>query len=162
MSEKSNDWKDEAYKAYVAKLRAHEAEESDRRRQEGKVTIWWDRAPNDAETFTAQHQIDLHEFIDALRKQGIELEAPFLAVDAADAVSGYTGQVIISLVQAVGPVLTGVLVAWLKRPGRKVRVEFHPSGKTKTVEAQSTEQVLSIVKALDEEARKDASKRKDK
>jgi hypothetical protein len=31
-------------------------------------------------------------------------------------------------------------------------VEFHPNGKLKTIEAQTDEQVLSIAKALDQEA----------
>jgi hypothetical protein len=74
-------------------------------------------------------------------------------VDAADAVGGYTGQLVISLAQIASPFLTAALVAWVKRPSRKVRVEFHPNGKLKTIEAQTDEQVLSIAKALDQEAR---------
>ena len=109
--------------------------------------------PDDAETFTEEHQVELRAVVDALREQRVALEAPFLAVDAADAVSGYTGQLIISLVQASSPFLTAALVAWLKRPGRKVRVEFHPSGKVKTIEAQTDEQVLAIAAALNQEAR---------
>lgn len=89
-----------------------------------------------------------------LRDKGLEVKAPFMALNSADAVSGYTGQLIISLAQIASPVLTAALVAWLKgRPSRKVRVEFHPSGKVKTVEAQTEEQVLSLAKALDQEAR---------
>jgi hypothetical protein len=46
------------------------------------------------------------------------------------------------------------LVAWLKgRPPRKVRIEFHANGKVKTIETQTDDQVLSLVKALDKEAR---------
>jgi hypothetical protein len=37
-------------------------------------------------------------------------------------------------------------------------VEFHPNGRLKTIEAQTDEQVLSIAKALDEEARARAPK----
>jgi hypothetical protein len=149
----SDGWKDEAYKAYVAKWQAHEAEESERRRQAGKIAIWLDRGPDDAKTFTREHQIELHEVVDGLRKQGVELETPFLAVDAVDAVGGYTGQLVISLAHIASPFLTAALVAWLKRPGRKVRVEFHPNGMLKTVEAQTDEQVLSIATALNQEAR---------
>src|ERR1051326_6861683 len=46
MSPKPDDWKDEAYQAYVAKWRAHEAAESERRRQEGKIAIWLERGPD--------------------------------------------------------------------------------------------------------------------
>jgi hypothetical protein len=45
----------EAYEAYVAKWKAHEAEESERRRQAGQVAIWLGRGPDDAETFTKDH-----------------------------------------------------------------------------------------------------------
>lgn len=151
--------KDEMAKAF-ARWAAEEAEESERRRQQGKVAIWLKRGPNDAETFTKEHQAELYEVLSPiLHVKGVEVEAPFLAVDAVDAVSGYTGQLIISLAQIASPVLTAALVAWLKgRPGRKVRVEFHPSGKIKTVEAQTEEQVLSIAKALDQEAHNTAAK----
>jgi hypothetical protein len=61
------------------------------------------------------------------------------------------------------PAIAQVLIGWLQRkPGRNVRVEFHPSGKVKTVEAKTEEQVLSIVNALDQEARAGASKAKKK
>jgi hypothetical protein len=156
MSPNPEDWKEEAYN--VAKWRALEAEESERRKQEGKISIWLRRGPIDAETFTHEHQVELRTVVDALPREGLELEAPFLAVDAADAISGYTGQLIISLVQDASPFLTAALVAWLKRPGRRVRVEFHPNGRLKTIEAQTDEQVLSITKALDEEARARAPK----
>ena len=83
------------------------------------------------------------------------------AVDSTEAVSGYTGELIIAL--ALIPAIAQVLVAWLQRnPGRTVRVEFHPSGEVKTVKAKTEEQVLSIVNALDQEARARASKAKKK
>jgi hypothetical protein len=59
------------------------------------------------------------------------------------------------------PVLTAALVAWLKGgPGRKIRVEFHLGGKVKTVEAQTEEQILSLAKALNQEAQAEVSKTK--
>jgi hypothetical protein len=114
-----------------------------------------ERGPNDAEPFTKEYQVELDEALSPLvRDTGVEAEAPALAVDAVDAVGGYTGELIIALASIASPLITHVLVAWLQRkPGRKVRVEFHPSGKVKTVEAQTEEQVLTIAKALDQEAR---------
>ena len=121
-----------------------------------------DRSPDDAETFTKDHQAELYELLGPLlRDKEFKVEALFMALDSADAVSGYTGQLIISLAQIASPVLTAALVAWLKgRPSRKVRIEFHPNGKVKTVEAQTEEQVLTIAKALDQEARAKTSKAK--
>jgi hypothetical protein len=112
-----------------------------------------ERSPDDAKTFTRDHQAELHEVLGPLlRDKELKVEAPFMALDSAGAVSGYTGQLIIALASI--PAITKVLVAWIQRkPGRKVRVEFHPSGKVKTIEAQTAEQVLSLAKALDQEAR---------
>lgn len=150
-------WREEAA---CKRWAAERAEESERRRQAGKIAIWLERGPDNAETFTHEHQVELRTVVDALRKEGLELEAPALAVDAADAIGGYTGQLIISLVHAASPFLTAALVAWLKRPGHRVRVEFHPNGRLKTIEAQTDDQVLSIAKALDEEARVRAAPKK--
>ena len=161
MSPKFDDWKDEAYKAYVARWAAQEAEEAERRRQEGKIAIWLERAPDDAETFTKEHQGELHGVVDALREKGVELEAPFMAMDAADAVSGYTGQLIIALASIAIPALTTALVVWLKgRAGRKVRVQFYPDGKLKNVEAQTPDQVVELVKAVRPEPDAQAPKKK--
>jgi hypothetical protein len=156
------EWKDEAYKAYVARWKAHEAEESERRRQGGEVAIWLGRSPDDAQTFTRDHQAELHELLGPLlRDKELKVDAPFMALDSADAVSGYTGEVIIALAYIARPLITHALVAWIRRkPGRKIRVEFHPGGKVKTVEAQTEEQVLSIAKALEQEARARESKAK--
>jgi hypothetical protein len=147
-------WKEEAYEANVAKWKAREAEKSERRRQAGQVAIWLDRSP-DAETFTRNHQAELREVLGPLlRDKDLKAVAPFMALDAADAVSGYTGELVVALASIASPLVTHVLVAWLQRkPGRKLRVEFHPSRKVKTVEAQTEKQVLSIVEALDQEAR---------
>jgi hypothetical protein len=162
VSPSPEEWKEEAYKAYVERWTALRAEESERRRLAGKITIWLDRSPDDAETFTKDHQAALREVLDPiLRDKGLEVEAPFLTLDSADAVGGYTGELIIALASI--PAIAQILVAWLQRkPGCKVRVEFHPSGKVKTVEAKTEEQVLSIVNALDQEARARASKAKKK
>ena len=159
MSPKPDDWKDEAYQAYVAKWRAHEAAESERRRQEGKIAIWLERGPDDSETFTKEHQLALHTVVDVLRDQGVNVEAPFTTLDSADAVGGYTGQLIVPLIQAASPFLTAAVVAWVKgRSGRKIRAEFYPGGQIKSIEAQTEEQVLSIAEAFDHEARTKSSK----
>lgn len=153
-SSKSNDgWKDEAYKAFVKRWRAEQEAESERRRQKGQISIWLESAADDVAVFTHDGQNELHDIVGKLGKEELDLNAPFLAVDSIDAVSGYTGQLIIPLIKAASPIMIAVLVAWLKRPGRKVRVEFHPNGKTKTIEAENAEQVLSIAKALDEESK---------
>jgi hypothetical protein len=162
VSPSPDEWKKEAYKAYVAGLKADEAAQSETRRQAGQVAIWLDPSPDDAKTFTKDHQAELYQVLGPLlRDKGLEVKARFVALDSADAVGGYTGEFVIAL--AFIPAITQVLVAWIRRkPGRKVRVEFHPSGKVKTVEAQTEEQILSLAKALDQEARAEAPKAKTK
>ena len=162
MSPSPEEWKEEAYKAYVERWTAERAKESERRRQAGKIAIWLERSPDDAETFTKDHQAELRGVLDPiLRDKGLEVEAPFLTLDSVDAVGGYTGELIIALASI--PAIAQVLVAWLQRkPGREVSVEFHPSGKVKTVKAKTEEQVLSIVNTLNQEVRARASKAKKK
>jgi hypothetical protein len=153
---------EEARRAYVARRKEHEAEQSEHRRQAGQVSIWLDRSPNDARTFTRPFQAELYEVIGPLlREKELKVEAPFMALDSADAFSGYIGQLIIPLAQIASPIVSAALVAWLKRPSRNVRVEFYPSGRVKTVEAKTTEQVLSIVKEVDQEARADPKSKAD-
>ena len=46
-----------------------------------------------------------------------------MTLDSIDAVGGYTGEIAV-LAQTLGPVLTGVLGAWLQsKAGRKVRLK---------------------------------------
>jgi hypothetical protein len=76
-----------------------------------------ERSPDDAETFTKDHQAELREVLDPiLRDKGLEVEAPALAVDSVDAVGGYTGELIIALVsiQAIAQVLARIM-----REGRR-------------------------------------------
>jgi muconolactone delta-isomerase len=154
----------EIYKAQVERWQAREGEESEHRRQVGQVAIWLLRSPDDAETFTSDHQEELREVLaPLLRDKELDIDAPVMALEPNGSVYGYYGQLIIALASIASPIVTHVLVAWLQRkPGRKVRVEFHPGGEVETVEAQTEEQVLSLVKALDQEARPKASKAKKK
>lgn len=128
MNSKPEHWRDELYKAYVERWQAREAAESESRKQAGKISIWLERASDDADTFTAEHQAELRAVVTALRDQGIGIEAPFMAMDAADAVGGYTGQIVIELIKAASPLLTGAVIAWLKGgPGGRFVSNFTPA-----------------------------------
>lgn len=150
MSPKPDDWKHEAYQAYVARWRAHEAAVSERRRQEGKVTIWLERGPEDAETFTREHQMALRTVVAAFEENAIDVDAPFMTLDAADAIGGYTGEIAV-LATAFGPVLTGILGAWLQsKTGRKVKLK---DGDIE-IEAQSVEDVRKLLEMVAEQRAK--------
>jgi hypothetical protein len=51
--------------------------------------------------------------IAALTQNKIEADAPFMTLDSVDAVGGYTGEIAV-LASAFGPILTGILGAWLQ------------------------------------------------
>jgi hypothetical protein len=151
---------EERKKAY-ARWAADGAEESERRRQEGKVAIWLDRGPGDAETFTKELQAELYAIVDPIRLGGVDLEAPFLAADDISAVSGYVGQLIVPLAQIASPLVAVALVAWIKgRAGRKARMEFHPDGRLKMIEAQTPEEVISMFKAVEPQPTTKGGKRR--
>ena len=65
----------------------------------------------------------LRSVMAAFKKNKIEIDAPFMTLDSVDAVGGYTGQIAV-LASAFGPVLAGILGAWLQsKAGRKVRLK---------------------------------------
>jgi hypothetical protein len=147
---------------HFSQLRAILMSQSEIRRQAGQVTIWLDPSPDDANTFTKEYQAELREVLGPLlRDKELEVKPRIGVLDSVGAGGGYTGEFVIAL--AFIHSIIKVLVAWIQRkPGRKIRVEFHPSGKVKTVEAQTEEQILSLAKALDREARAEVPKTKPK
>jgi hypothetical protein len=115
------DAKKEALEAMAAKRAKDEA--AWRRDNVGKVRFYLVNASDDPPTSSTEGQIHLRSVIAALKENKIEADAPFLAVDSVDAVGGYTGEIAV-LASAFGPVLTGILCAWLQsKAGRKVRLK---------------------------------------
>jgi hypothetical protein len=89
----------------------------------GKVRFYLARASDEPPTFSTEGQVDLRSVITALRENKIEADAPFMTLDSVDAVGGYTGEIAV-LANAFGPLLTGILGAWLQsKAGRKVRLK---------------------------------------
>ncbi|PRE09674.1 hypothetical protein C6P78_27665 [Burkholderia multivorans] len=70
-----------------------------------------------------------------------------MTLDAVDAVGGYTGEIAV-LIQAVSPVLTGILGAWLQsKAGRKVRLKIGDI-EVEAGTVQEAEQLLRHAQAL--------------
>jgi hypothetical protein len=135
----SHDWKKEAFEAFEAKWAEEEAKW--RGENVGKVRLYLLNASDDAPTFTADGQDVLRSVMAALKENEIKADAPFMTVDSADAVGGYTGEIAV-FVQAIGPVLTGILGAWLQsKAGRKVRLR---DGDIE-VEAQTVDEVSKLL-----------------
>lgn len=113
--------KKEALEAMAAKWAKEE--ETWRRDNVGKVRFYLVNAADDPPTFSVEVQADLRNVIAALHANKIEADAPFMTLDSVDAVGGYTGEIAV-LAKALGPVLTGILGAWLQsKAGRKVRLK---------------------------------------
>lgn len=135
----TRDWKKEALEAMEAKW----AEEEARWRIEnvGKVRFYLLNSSDDAPTFSADGQVVLRGVMAALKENEIEADTPFMTLDSVDAIGGYTGQIAV-LAQAFGPVLTGILGAWLQsKAGRKVRFK---DGDIE-VEARTVEEVGKLL-----------------
>ena len=110
----------------LAAIAAHRAREEAlwRRENPGKVRFYLVSAPDEPPRYSAEGQSGIRSVVTALRDSQIPADASFMTMDAVDAVGGYTGEIAL-LLQAVSPVLTGILGAWLQsRAGRKLRLKF--------------------------------------
>lgn len=142
------DWKEEAFRAFAARWAEEEAEWW--KSNPGKVKIHLENASNEPPTFSVQGQASLQDVIASLKKNKIEADAPIMALDSVDAVGGHTGEIAV-LATAFGPVLTGILVAWLQaKAGRKVRLK---DGDIE-VEARTIEEVGKLLDVVVEQQAK--------
>jgi hypothetical protein len=88
-----------------------------------------------------------------LRDERIDAASTYMSLDTSGPVEGYVGEFIIPLAQIAAPGITAIVGAWLHaRFGRKVRIEFYADGNVKRAEAQTPEQVISLIKAARHEA----------
>lgn len=136
------DWKEEAFRAFTARWAEEEAEWQ--KQNPEKVKIHLVSAPDEPPTFSVQGQQNLQGVIAALKANEIEAETPVMALDSADAVGGYTGQITV-LIQALAPALAVAVGAWLQsKAGRKVRIK---DGDIE-VEAATVEDVTKLHKQI--------------
>ncbi len=133
------DAKEEGLALIAAKL----ARDEDiwRRENPGKVRFYLLKASDEPPTFSEEGQLVLREVMSAIRDHHIDVDAPFMTLDAADAIGGYTGEIAV-LIQSVSPVLTGILGAWLQsKAGRKVRLKVGDI----EVEASTVDEVKQLL-----------------
>lgn len=148
----TRDWKKEALEAIAARWAEEEA--TWRKENVGKVRFYLVNASDDSPTFSTEGQVVLRSVMIALKENKIEADAPFMTLDSADAVGGYTGEIAV-LIQAFGPVLTGILGAWLQsKAGRKVRLK---DGDIE-VEAHTVDEVGKLLDMLAERRAKQEPK----
>jgi hypothetical protein len=133
----------------LAAIAEHFAREEERWRRDnpGKVRFYLRRAPDEPPTFSAEGQSVLRKVISALHDNHIDAVTPIMALDSVEATGGYTGEIAV-LIQAVSPILTAILGAWLQsKAGRKVRLKVGDvEVEARTVE--EAEQLLQRAQAM--------------
>lgn len=108
-----------------ARWRRQWEQEHQRRKEAGLATIRLVPETDEPPVFSHDFQAEFRGVKASLTENGVQVEAPFMALDSANAVSGYTGELLISFVQFVGPVVGVVVGAWLQsKAGRKVRIKI--------------------------------------
>lgn len=132
----------------MAEIAAHRAREEERWRREnpGRIRFYLVNAPDEPPVFSAAGQSAFGNVVSALRDNHIEATASFMVMDSVERGGGYTGE-IVALLQAVSPVLTGLLGAWLQsRAGRKLRLKFDDI----EVEANNAQEIANMLQQVRE------------
>lgn len=132
----------------MAAIAAHRAREEERWRREnpGKIRFYLLNALDEPPIFSAEGQSAFKNVVSALRDSCIDADAPFMTMDSVESISGYTGE-IVTLFQAVSPVLTGLLGAWLQsRAGRRLRLKFEGI----EVEANNAQEITDMLQQVRE------------
>lgn len=81
------------------------------------------RSADDAAAFSPGYQGELHQFYQLVRADGIRLSAVAFTRPGVAGDRGLTGEFVVPLAQAIGPVLARAALAWRQaRTGRIVRL----------------------------------------
>lgn len=100
-------------------------EEHTRRKEAGLATIYLIPEANEPPVFSHPFQAEFRSIKASFSENDIQAETPFMALDSADAVSGYTGEFLISFAQLVAPVVGVIVGAWLQsKAGRKIKIKI--------------------------------------
>jgi hypothetical protein len=93
--------------------------------QHDEIQISLIRSLDDPELGSDLMQSKFGEFYKSFEANGVKVSPTYYVFDSANGGGGLVGEYLIPLAQAVGPMLGGALVAWLKgQSGRKVRVRI--------------------------------------
>ncbi|ETK22713.1 hypothetical protein H096_14088 [Pseudomonas sp. FH1] len=100
------------------------------------------RAPDDAAAFGVDYQAELRELKQQAEGAGIQISPSFAVFDSPSASGGLTGEFIVSVAQAVGPVVTTLIAVWISRKtGRKLRLKVGDN----EFEAQTKEEIDFLI-----------------
>ena len=112
--------------------------------EEPRITLSFAGAPDDSDYREADHQRELHALDDALREDGMRVQARSDIQMSGSGGSWLTGEFLVSLATVAGP-LGALAGAWITaRRGRKVRIKV---GEIE-VEAANVEEANMLLKAV--------------
>jgi hypothetical protein len=97
-----------------ARWRRQWEQEHERRKEAGLATIRLVPQADEPPVFSHHFQAEFRSVKASLNENGVQIEAPFMALDAADAVSGCTGDLLIPFIQFVGPAIGVVVGAYAR------------------------------------------------
>lgn len=145
---------EEAMRLMEARLIANELAKNEANWEEGRVTLLFERAPDDPQTFTAEYQAELSHVTAAFREAELEAQSRVMALDSVESFGGQLGEFAIPIAKYGTTALAGIVTGWLKaRAGRTVRVEFFADGTPKKIEAATPEAVVAMFEAVKREAK---------
>lgn len=108
-----------------ARWRRQGEQEHERRKEAGLATIRLVPGADGPPVFSHDFQAEFRSVLASLSENGVQVEAPFMALDAAGAVSGYTGELLVPFIQFVGPAIVLAVGAWLhKKASHKARIKI--------------------------------------
>ena len=152
--------REEALRMNEEKLRREHEAKNDEFWADGKVAVVLIPSQDDLETFSSDYQSELRSLQTAFRAAGIEAESTTYALDTAESFGGQIGEFAIPIAKYGFPALSGIIIGWLKgKAGRKVKVEFFADGCTKKIEAQTAEEVILMLNAVQRDARQQPKKK---
>jgi hypothetical protein len=121
-------------------------------------------APENESLSSAEYQKELSDLLASFKKLGIRVTSSGRAFDALHGLGGLSGEFIFNVTASLASAaiwkgLEDLLATFLHRnSSRKVRVDFRPDGRLKSIEAQSISDVTKVIEASAEYFRRTVQK----
>lgn len=151
--------REEAFRLFEEKLARERADRNSTLWENSKVSIDLINSPDDAEIFSAEYQAELRILKDAFVEADIEAVSKTMALDSLESFGGQVGEFVVPIAKFGIPALSGIIIGWIKaRSGRTAKIEFFGDGGPKKIEASTPEEVISMIHAVKQEARRKPKK----
>jgi hypothetical protein len=141
--------KDEMF-AYWA---AQQALIHQKRMEAGVATIRLVQGPEEPTLFSAEVQTEIRTIKQALQEQDVEVQAPWMVMDAVGGGGGYIGEFHILISQLTEPIVWIIVGAWLQsKLGRKIRIRIGDNEiEAPTKEALTVDEIYKLLRRVDDQ-----------